>query len=226
MPAQSTRLPLFVGIAGGSGSGKTTISEALCKALPDLVMIQHDAYYRHRPDIDYATRCLVNYDHPDSLETELLVAHLDSLAGWAAVDRPTYDFATHLRSPQVVAVVPADVVVVEGILVLADQDLRSRLDLKIYVDTDPDLRLARRLRRDIDERGRSLPSVLDQYFESVRPMHLEFVEPSKRYADIIIPEGYNPRAVATVVEMLRSRLAPGGDFPWPGHPPHILADDV
>ncbi|HEX7099215.1 MAG TPA: uridine kinase [Acidimicrobiia bacterium] len=199
--------PLFVGIAGGSGSGKTTIADAVADALPEVALLQHDAYYRDRTDLDFAERSRLNYDHPDSLETELLIEHLDLLSKGVPVERPVYDFSLHLRSKDVVRVEPARIIVVEGILVLADKDLRDRLDLKIYVDTDPDLRLARRLERDIHERGRTVESVLDQYFETVRPMHLEFVEPSKRYADLIIPEGYNDRAVLTVVEMLRARLA-------------------
>ncbi|HLT95205.1 MAG TPA: uridine kinase [Acidimicrobiia bacterium] len=198
--------PLFVGIAGGSGSGKSTICTALLEALPDLALVQHDAYYRDRTDLDFEERSRLNYDHPDSLETDLLIDHLDRLAEGQPIPRPVYDFSQHLRSREFVAIEPADVVLVEGILVLADKELRQRLDLKIYVDTDPDLRLARRLTRDIEERGRTVDSVLAQYFDTVRPMHLEFVEPSKRYADLIIPEGYNPRAVATVVEMLRARL--------------------
>lgn len=198
---------LLMGIAGGSGSGKSTIAAAVVGALPGVVLIQHDAYYRHRPDLDFESRTQINYDHPDSLETELLIAHLEDLNRGRAVSLPTYDFTDHLRSEASVRVEPAQVVIVEGILVLADPDLRSRLDLKVYVETDPDLRLARRIKRDIEERGRTIDSILEQYFSTVRPMHLEFVESSKRYADLIIPEGYNPRAVATIVDMIRSFLA-------------------
>ena len=199
--------PLFIGVAGGSGSGKTTIAEAVVEALGGRVsLVQHDAYYRHRPDLSFEERTRVNYDHPDSLETELLVEHLALLRSGQAVRCPVYDFAQHLRSDATTLVEPAPVIVVEGILVLADAALRDQLDLKIYVDTDPDIRLARRIRRDVEERGRSVESVLAQYFATVRPMHLEFVEPSKRYADLIIPEGYNPRAVTTVVELVRSRM--------------------
>ena len=198
--------PLIIGVAGGSGSGKTTIAEAVVGRLDGrVVLVQHDAYYNHRPDISFDDRTKVNYDHPDSLETSLLVEHLAALREGHPIRRPIYDFAEHLRSDDVVVVEPGPVVIVEGILVLADSDLRTELDLKIFVDTDPDLRLARRLSRDIEERGRTVDSVIRQYFASVRPMHLEFVEPSKRYADLIIPEGYNPRAVATVVELIRSR---------------------
>jgi uridine kinase len=199
--------PLFIGLAGGSGSGKTTIAESVLERLDGKVaLVQHDAYYRHAPELSFEERTKVNYDHPASLETELLVEHLMALRSGAPIERPVYDFAIHLRSDETVRVEPAPVVVVEGILVLAEPDLRSELDLKIFVDTDADVRLARRLQRDIEERGRTVDSVVSQYFETVRPMHIEHVETSKRYADLIIPEGYNPRAVATVVELIRSRL--------------------
>lgn len=168
--------------------------------------MQHDAYYRHTPQLSFQQRTRVNYDHPDSLESELLVSHLELLRRGVGVARPVYDFSQHLRSVETVRIDPAPVVVVEGILVLSEPALRSELDLKIFVDTDPDLRLARRIERDITERGRSAESILAQYFATVRPMHLEFVQPSMRYADLIIPEGYNPAAVATVVELIRSRL--------------------
>jgi uridine kinase len=198
--------PLFIGLAGGSGSGKTTIAEEVMDRLEGRVaLLHHDAYYRHRIDLDFEARTKVNYDHPSSLETELLVEHLEQLRSGLAVEGPVYDFADHLRSEETERIEPARVVMVEGILVLSDARLRSELDLKIFVDTDPDLRLARRLERDITERGRSVDSVLTQYFATVRPMHLEFVEPSRRYADLIIPEGFNPAAVATVVELIRSR---------------------
>lgn len=198
---------MFIGLAGGSGSGKTTIAQALVERLDGQVsLLQHDAYYRHEPHLSFEERTRVNYDHPSSLESDLLVHHLETLRTGVAIDRPVYDFSTHLRSEETVRVEPAKVVVVEGILVLSEPGLRSELDLKIFVDTDPDLRLARRLERDISERGRTVDNVIDQYFSTVRPMHLEFVEPSRRYADLIIPEGYNPAAVATVVELIRSRL--------------------
>lgn len=199
--------PLFIGLAGGSGSGKTTIAEDVVDRLEGRVaLLHHDAYYRNMVELTFEERTRVNYDHPSSLETELLVKHLESLRSGVAIEHPVYDFSRHLRSPETVRVEPARVVVVEGILVLSDAQLRSELDLKIFVDTDPDLRLARRLERDIAERSRSVESVINQYFTTVRPMHLEFVEPSRRYADLIIPEGYNPAAVATVVELIRSRL--------------------
>ncbi|HEX6945821.1 MAG TPA: uridine kinase [Acidimicrobiia bacterium] len=199
--------PLFIGIGGGSGSGKTTVAEALIERLDGgVAMIQHDAYYRHSPQLTFEERSRVNYDHPDSLETELLISHLGMLREGLPVERPVYDFVNHLRSDEVVKIEPSRVVIVEGILVLAEPELRAELDLKIFVDTDPDVRLARRIQRDMTERGRSVESVIAQYFATVRPMHLEFVQPSMRYADLIIPEGYNPAAVATVVELIRSRV--------------------
>lgn len=198
---------MFIGLAGGSGSGKTTIAEEVVDRLEGKVaLLHHDAYYRNMVDLTFEERTRVNYDHPDSLETELLVEHLEGLRSGLAIEHPVYDFATHLRSEETRPIGPARVVIVEGILVLSDAQLRSELDLKIFVDTDPDLRLARRIQRDITERGRAVDSVITQYFATVRPMHLEFVEPSRRYADLIIPEGFNPAAVATVVELIRSRL--------------------
>lgn len=199
--------PLFIGVAGGSGSGKTTIAQAITERLDGKVaLLAHDAYYRHRSDLSFEERNSLNFDHPDSLESELLVRDLESLRRGDAIERPIYDFSQHLRTEETVHIEPAAVVVVEGILVLAESGLRETLDLKIFVDTDPDIRMARRLERDIEERGRTVASVMTQYFKTVRPMHLEFVEPSKRYADLIIPEGYNPAAVATVIAMIRARL--------------------
>ena len=201
--------PLIIGIAGGSGSGKTFIADELVTAIPELVLVQHDCYYRHRPDLSFEQRSQVNYDHPDSLETDLLIHHLGLLARGVAIERPIYDFSQHLRVPETDRIEPAPVILVEGILVLTNSDLRNRLGLKIYVDTAPYIRLARRLGRDIDERGRTAESVLKQYFTSVRPMHIEFVEPSKSYADIVISEGHHASAVVTVVEMIRAHLVGG-----------------
>ncbi len=205
-PTWAATAPLIIGIAGGSGSGKTTVAEALVEAIDGVALIEHDSYYRHYPDLDFEARSKVNYDHPDSLETELLVEHLGRLRAGEAIRKPVYDFTRHLRSTEVVVVEPAPVVIVEGILVLADRSLREMMDLKIFVDTDPDLRLARRIERDIRERARTVESVLAQYLATVRPMHLEFVEPSKRHADIIIPGGFNVGAVATVIELIRARM--------------------
>jgi uridine kinase len=203
----ATRSPLIIGIAGGSGSGKTTVAEALVEAIDGVTYIQHDAYYRHQPHLNFEQRSRVNYDHPDSLETELLIAHLQALREGRPIERPDYDFTQHLRREETVPVAPAPVVVLEGILVLADPGLRDLMDLKVFVDTDPDLRLARRLERDLTERGRSAESVLGQYLATVRPMHLEYVEPSKRHADLIIPGGMKVGAVATIIELIRARFS-------------------
>ena len=198
-------VPVILGLAGGSGSGKTTIAESLVAQLNGkVVLVQHDAYYRHSPDLSFEARSQVNYDHPASLETELLVEHLVSLQSGQAIEKPVYDFARHLRSDEVILVRPAPVILVEGILVLAEPGLRAVLNLKVFVDTDADIRLARRLERDIEERGRTVASVITQYFTSVRPMHLEFVEPSKGYADVIIAGGFTQEAVDSVIDMIRS----------------------
>ena len=203
----ATSRTIVIGLAGGSGSGKTTIAEALVDAIAGVAYVRHDDYYRHRPELSLAERTKVNYDHPDSLETSLLISHLAALRDGQPVERPVYDFTTHLRAAETVMVAPAPVVLVEGILVLADDELRRMMDLKIYVDTDADLRLARRMDRDIHERSRTAESVLTQYLSTVRPMHLEFVEPSKRHADMIIPGGFRIGAVATVIEMIRGRFS-------------------
>jgi uridine kinase len=200
--------PLVIGIAGGSGSGKTTIAESIVEAIgpADVTLIQHDAYYRQQHDLPIDERALANYDHPDSLETELLVAHLQEIAAGNAFERPVYDFTVHNRVAETVRIEPKPAVIIEGILVLYEAALRNLMDLKVYVDTDADLRIARRWERDIKERGRTFDSVLDQYLKTVRPMHLQFVEPSKRYADIVIPEGYNLGAVETVISAIRDVL--------------------
>ena len=199
--------PLFVGIAGGSGSGKSTIARAILAALPErAVLLEQDHYYRSLGHLPPEERERVNYDHPDAVEMDLLCGHLDALKGGVAVPRPTYDFATHDRAPTTVRVEPAPVVVVEGILVLAEERLRTRLDVKIYVDTDADIRLMRRIRRDLEHRGRSFAAVRQQYYDTVRPMHLAFVEPSKRFADVIVPEGGENRvALEMLLGMLRAR---------------------
>ncbi len=183
--------PVIIGVAGGSGSGKTTVVREIVSRLgpDDVALIQHDSYYRDRSELSPTERAKVNYDHPDSLETSLLVEDVRSLQDGHAVNVPVYDFSTHTRTAEVVPLAPRKVVIVEGILVLADPDLRAQMAMRVFVDTDPDIRMIRRLRRDMRERGRTLESVVTQYLESVRPMHLEFVEPSKRHAHIIIPEG-------------------------------------
>jgi uridine kinase len=211
-PTHGESRPVIIGIAGGSGSGKTTIAQAVVDQVGSdrVVLIQHDAYYRDMAHITFEERIATNFDHPDSLETELLIAHLRQLRAGCAVDRPVYDFSSHTRTTDVVRVEPEPVVIVEGILVLVEPDLRNMMDLRIYIDTDGDLRVLRRLQRDLLERKRTVESVVAQYLGTVRPMHLQFVEPSKRYADIIVPEGYNVSAVGTVTSMMRDVLAGAG----------------
>jgi uridine kinase len=207
-PDWPTAGPLVIGLAGGSGSGKTTIANSIITAIgPERVaLLQHDAYYRDQSHLQMEERAKVNYDHPNSLETDLMVRHLGELMAGTAIDRPVYDFTVHNRSTETVRIESRPVIMVEGILVLSEPELRRLMDLKIYVDTDADLRIVRRWERDIKERARSFDSVRDQYLETVRPMHLQFVEPSKRYADIVIPEGYNLGAVGTVISMIREVL--------------------
>ncbi|TVP47449.1 MAG: uridine kinase [Gemmatimonadales bacterium] len=207
-----TRRPVIVGVAGGSGSGKTTVvREILHRLRPDRVgVVHHDAYYRDFAHLPPDTRATINFDHPESLETELLESHLQALLRGESIEAPVYDFTTHTRSAETIRVGPTDVIIVDGILVLAEARLRQLMDIRIFVDTDADLRFVRRLSRDMGERGRTLDSVIRQYLESVRPMHLDFVEPSKRWADVIIPEGGENRvAIDMVVTKLASVLQPG-----------------
>lgn len=201
--------PIIVGVAGGTGSGKTTVVREILKGLAgkDVRIIQHDSYYRDRSHLLPEERSDINYDHPDALETMLLVEHLRQLLAGQAVTVPIYDFVTHTRRPDGQLVRPSKVIIVEGILILVDPALRNLFDIKVFVDTDADLRFIRRMERDIAERGRTRESVVRQYTETVRPMHLEFVEPSKRYADVIIPEGgYNSVAVDMLITKIRSVL--------------------
>jgi uridine kinase len=201
--------PVFLGIAGGTGSGKSTVVQRVVEALQPhpVTRIQHDSYYHDFGHLPKEERDRVNFDHPDALDTGLLIHHLDALREGHTVEVPDYDFTTHTRTDHTHAAHATRVVIVDGILVLADSELRRRLDIKIYVDTDPDIRLVRRLQRDLAERGRTLASVIRQYVDSVRPMHLEFVEPSKRYADLIVPVGGENRvAIEMVVAKLRAEL--------------------
>jgi uridine kinase len=209
-PTGGENRPVIIGIAGGSGSGKTTIAKSVVAAVgaATVALIQHDAYYRDLPYLDLQQRARVNYDHPDSLETELLIEHINQLRAGRAIERPVYDFTIHRRTNDTVLVPPDPVVIIEGILVLSERELRDVMDLRIYVDAAADLRFIRRLQRDIYERERTLESVIAQYQETVRPMHLQFVEPSKRYADIIVPNGeYSPGAVGTIISMIRDVLS-------------------
>jgi uridine kinase len=200
---------LVIGIAGGSGSGKTTVAQTILQRVgPDRIsFLQHDSYYKDLSGLPPAQRAEVNFDHPDSLETDLLIRHIQQLSAGEAVAVPIYDFATHSRTERTFTVQPRPVILVEGILIFAEKALRDLFDVKIFVDTDSDLRFIRRLQRDIAERGRTTESVIKQYLATVRPMHLEFVEPSKRYADVIIPEGgFNTAALDMVVARIESLL--------------------
>ena len=202
--------PLVIGVAGGTGSGKSTIAAKIVEGLPvgTVAVIDHDSYYRDRSDLSQQAREQLNYDHPDSLETSLLVQHLRTLRTGQAIDMPVNDFKSHARLQLRRHVEPAPVIIVEGILLFVEHELRELLDIKLFVDTDPDIRVLRRVRRDIEHRGRSFQSVREQYYKSVRPMHLQFVEPSKRWADLIIPEGgENYVAIDMVIGRLRHYLS-------------------
>lgn len=186
--------PVIIGVAGGSGSGKTTVVREIIRKLgkQQVTVIHHDSYYKDVSELSFEERTRINYDHPESLETTLLVEHLSRLKAGKAVEVPVYDFAAHNRTSTTVSAQPRKVVIVDGLLILWHAELRTLMDIKVFVDTDSDVRFIRRLKRDMQERGRSAESVIEQYSSTVRPMHLEFVEPSKRYADVIIPEGgYN-----------------------------------
>ncbi len=199
--------PIIVGIAGGTGSGKTTVVQRVVDALGEdrVTVIQLDSYYRDRSSVPPEDRLKIHCDHPDALETSLLVEHLHELRAGRSIERPVYDFAGHTRRSETVQMAPRAAVIVEGILILAEPELRDLLDIRVFVDADADLRLIRRLERDVSERGRTADAVFEQYLETVRPMHLEFVEPSKRWAHIIIPEGgFNRVGVDMLVAEVRA----------------------
>ncbi|MBT3449556.1 MAG: uridine kinase [Bacteroidetes Order II. Incertae sedis bacterium] len=201
--------PVIIGLSGGSGSGKSTILRRLLGELgPEQVsVLEHDAYYLDLTHLSLAERAAVNFDHPDSLETSLLVEHVDALLAGRSIQKPVYDFTKHTRAAETLEIQPTPIIIVEGILALAEPDLVRRMAIKLFVDTDDDTRLIRRIRRDMVERGRSLNSVLEQYETTVRPMHIEFVEPSKRHADVIIPRGgHNEVAFEMVLARIRTML--------------------
>ena len=202
--------PILVGVAGGSGSGKTTVVRRIVDSLGDaqVTVIEHDRSYRDRNDLRFEERLALNYDHPDSLETDLLVRHVQALRNGQDVHAPVYDFARYVREPATELLAARKAIIVEGILIYTDAALRQLLDIKVFVDTDDDTRFIRRLQRDINERGRTVQSVIDQYLSTVKPMHLEFVEPSKRYADIIVPQGgHNAVAIDMLLTLIRSLAA-------------------
>ncbi len=202
--------PVVIGVAGGSGSGKTTVVRRIVESLGDdqVTVLEHDRYYRDRSDLRLEERAALNYDHPDSLETDLMVRHLEALRRGEPVDVPVYDFARYARLAAVETARPKRAIIVEGILIFTDAALRRLLDVKVFVDADDDIRFIRRLRRDVSDRGRTMDSVIEQYQNTVKPMHLEFVEPSKRYADIIVPQGgHNTVAIGMLLTLIRSMAA-------------------
>jgi len=200
---------LVLGIAGGTGSGKTTLMDNIIRQFGDVVtVLSHDNYYRRRDELTYEQRCLINYDEPAALETDLMAVHLDELRHGRPIDCPVYDFTQHNRSGKTVRIVPKSVIIVEGILIFEDKPLRDLMDIKIFVDTDADVRLCRRILRDVTERGRTLESVLNQYQTTVKPMHEKYVEPSKKFADIVVPEGgRNTVALDMILGRIQRHLA-------------------
>jgi uridine kinase len=209
MPNRET--PLVIGIAGGSGSGKTTVVNGILQRVGGdrIAYLPHDAYYRDLAELRRQHGTAINFDHPDALETGLLIEHVRRLKAWRPIDMPVYDFTTDTRTDRTIRVEPQRVIIVEGILIFGEPDLRKLFDVKIFVDTDADIRFIRRLQRDLTERGRTTESVIRQYLATVRPSHLEFVEPSKRYADVIIPEGgLNAVAMEMVIARIEALLQP------------------
>ncbi len=206
--------PIIIGVTRGSGSGKTSVSRAIFDQLHghSLMMLQEDSYYKSQDDIPFEERTKVNYDHPNAFDTDLLIEQLEDLLSWKTIEIPVYDYAAHTRSKEVLVQEPREVIIVEGILTLNDARLRDLMDIKIFVDTDDDIRIIRRIQRDIEERGRTLQSVIDQYLETVKPMYHQFIEPSKRYADIIVPEGgENQVAIDLLVTKVRDIIRKNED---------------
>ena len=198
---------VVIGVAGGTGSGKSTLVKRLQEAFKndDVATICHDFYYKAHPELSYEERTKLNYDHPDAFDTWLMVEHIKALKEGKSIECPTYSFVEHNRAEQTMAVAPSKVIIVDGILIFENKELRDIMDIKVFVDTDADVRLARRILRDVRERGRSMESVISQYTTTVKPMHEQFVEPSKRYADVIIPEGgFNSVAVSMLIQNIRS----------------------
>lgn len=201
--------PILIGITGGTGSGKSTIANEIYKRFNEdcIAMIEQDSYYKDQSDIPFEERIKTNYDHPDAFDTELLVKHINMLLEGEPIEKPIYDFEQHNRKYETNRIEPKDIIIVEGILVLQEQVLRDLLDIKIYVDTDADVRIIRRIIRDISDRGRTVEAVINQYLNVVRPMHMQFIEPTKRYADIIIPEGgHNKVAIDLIAANIRQFL--------------------
>jgi uridine kinase len=205
--------PLIIGIAGGTGSGKTTVARRVASALADssVAFVEMDSYYRNHIGLSMRELNQINWDHPDAFDFDLFVEHLDAMSNGLPIDKPIYDYAIHARSAESVRIAKVDVVVVDGILLFTDERVRERLDVKVFVDADADIRLVRRIKRDMSSRGRPLNEILDQYVNTVRPMHLQFIEPSKRWADVIVPRGgHNTVAIEMILAKIRQRLADGG----------------
>ncbi|MFP5113699.1 uridine kinase [Bacillaceae bacterium C204] len=203
------RKPVVIGVTGGSGSGKTSVTKAIYETLKDhsILVLEQDYYYKDQSNLPFEERLKTNYDHPLAFDNDLLIKHIEKLLRYETIQKPVYDYAIHTRSDKVIPVEPKDVIILEGILVLEDERLRNLMDIKLYVDTDADLRIIRRLTRDISERGRTFDSVIEQYLNVVRPMHNQFIEPTKRYADIIIPEGgHNHVAIDLMVTKIQTIL--------------------
>jgi len=201
--------PLIIGIAGGTGSGKTTVARKIADALPEdsVVFLDMDGYYRNFAHLPMDERRRINWDHPEAFDLDLFVSHLGALSRGEPIEKPVYDFATHLRSPRTERITAADVIVVDGILLFVDERIRALCDVKVFVDADPDIRLVRRIQRDMSERDRPLEEILEQYLTTVRPMHQQFVEPGKRYADIILPRGgQNAVAIEMILTTIQRRL--------------------
>lgn len=204
------RKPILIGITGGTGSGKSTVAKEICSGLPkkSICVIEQDSYYKDQGNIPFEERIKTNYDHPNAFDTELMVAQLKDLIAGKPIQKPIYDFERHTRKKETIYVEPKNIIIVEGIMILVEPQIRELFDIKIFVDTDADLRIIRRIQRDIKERGRTIDSVINQYINVVRPMHLQFVEPTKRYADIIIPEGgYNKVAIDIMLAKVKEIMA-------------------
>jgi uridine kinase len=198
--------PIVIGVTGGSGSGKTSVSRAILNRFPDhsIMMLEHDSYYKDQSHLAFADRLGTNYDHPFAFDTDLLIKHMGKLLHYEAIEKPVYDYVAHTRSQTTIIQEPKEVIILEGILILEDERLRDLMDIKIYVDTDDDIRIIRRIKRDMEERGRTLDSVIEQYLSVVKPMYHQFIEPTKRYADIIVPEG-GENAVA--IDLIATKVA-------------------
>ncbi len=202
----SKKKPIIIGVSGGSGSGKTSVSRAIFNNFPNhsIMMLEHDSYYKDQSHLSFEERLKTNYDHPFAFDTDLLIEHLEKLLNYETIEKPVYDYVAHTRSTETVIQEPKEVIILEGILILEDKRLRDLMDIKIYVDTDDDIRIIRRIKRDMIERGRTLDSIIDQYLSVVKPMYHQFIEPTKRYADVIVPEGGENRVA---IDLINTKVA-------------------